>query len=569
MIPLCVAAMAKILIGVSWRSRARSALSLSDPGRLPRTPPQEAASQTTSVPAPAGSEGPWRRGCLICLLLAFEVMFSAGQAFPQEASQTAVTLYLSPAGNDGNTGRSPEMPLRSFARAFGRMRAGDALILLDGEYSEAAGTGVISYTGGNSGQPPSGLDRAHPTRIRALHPGRVLVSGRLFLGRKSRKDSHIRIEGITFRGGGSLYNTSHVTIAACGFQGSFGIGTNDHHEGNSQNLVEDVWIWTSGERIVAINYRAHRNVWRRVLVRGDGCGTPACAGSGNPNVGISVYDSNSVSLQNVMVVDRVLAPTDSPYADFAVAQHTPDPRYYFGQNEWLGTISLRAPDTGYYMEPDRGQTIDPTIRIANAIAWDSAQLGFNLARSGTNNLLEGLTARAQKGDGIRIAPELQSGTLVNVLVAGAGRYGINSAYPPSHTAVFGASAGAYNQTACKTGCYARNPLTDGTPASLRHLTRIEPGSFLKGRGAGGADIGATVLYRYGVEGTLFGEAGFNTLTAVPLWPWPNEERIAREMCGAADSRRGFCAAGSLSRYVWEYLGNPMPGDVSPRLPPRR
>ena len=110
---------------------------------------------------------------------------------------------------------------------------------------------------------------------------------------------------------------------------------------------KNVWAWASGERIIAINYRAHRNVWRRVIVRGDGCGTPKCSGSGNPNVGFTVYDSHDVSVQNMLIVDRILAPTDSPYSDFAVAQHTADPRYYFGRNEWLGTLSLNSPDIGY------------------------------------------------------------------------------------------------------------------------------------------------------------------------------------------------------------------------------
>lgn len=78
------------------------------------------------------------------------------------------------------------------------------------------------------------------------------------------------------------------------------------------NLVEDVWVWAAGERAIAMNYRSHRNVWRRMMVRGDGCGTTACAGSGNPNVGFTVHDSQDVSVQNVLVLDRVLLPGDAP-----------------------------------------------------------------------------------------------------------------------------------------------------------------------------------------------------------------------------------------------------------------
>jgi hypothetical protein len=483
-------------------------------------------------------------------------------------STSRTTYYLSPTGSDSDDGRSLSAPWKSFAKAFGSMSGGDELILLDGTYSAAAGTGYINYQGTGSAQPPSGTSLNNVTYVHALNPGNVTIQGGLFIGRSTRKDSFIKIQGITFEGGGSLYNTSYVTVKDCGFHGSFGIGTNDHDNGNDYDLIEDVWIWTSGSRIIAINYRSHHNVWRRVVVRGDGCGTSGCSGSGNPNVGITVYNSMDVSLQNVMVVDRILAATDEPYGDFAVAQHAPGPN--FGRAEWLGTLSLNSPDAGYYMEPDAGGTVDPTIKIANAVAWDSAGWGFNIARSGTNNLMENLTAYARNGDGVRIAPELTSGTLRNVISVNAGRYGINSSYKPSYANVYNARSGAYNNTSCSTGCYTSNPLADGITSSLKHIVRVESNSLLKALGFGGADIGANLLYRYGADGTRFGDASYNTLAATSLWPWPNEDRIKRDMC--ANTTRGFCSTGqrlgnlgpvTLTTYIWEYLGNPIPSGIYP------
>lgn len=472
--------------------------------------------------------------------------------------------YISPAGSDANTGTSAQNPWRSFRHAFASMAGGDELVLLDGEYSDASGTGRIDYVdreaaGPNSAQIPSGLPSA-PTRVRAENPGRAVIRGRLFVGRSFRKDRHIEIDGITFHGRSELFNTTRVTIRNCGFRGGLGIGTNDHEQGNDHNLIEDVWVWGTGQRGIAVNYRASYNVWRRVLVRGDGCGTAEC--SEQPNVGITVYDSNHVSLQNVMVVDRVLARGDQPYGDFAAAQHTPG-AHLFGHNEWLGTISLKAPDTGYYLEPDRGGTIDPTFRIANAIAWDSAQAAFNITRSGNENVFENLTARSLGGDGVRLASDLGSGVLRNVLVAGAARYGINSRYPPAYVAVT-ARGDALNQERCATDCFLQHDArADGAVPSLRYLVRIESRSFLKGRGMRGADIGANVVYRYGREGTSYGQPGYNMLTTARLWPWPNEARIKREMCEESGVSRGFCAAPSLTRYVWEFLGHPMPGDPGP------
>jgi hypothetical protein len=471
--------------------------------------------------------------------------FAAGAAI-----DLADAYYISPTGQDSNDGRSEARPFRTFAHAFSVVPGGGTLVLLDGVYSVAAGTGTIHYSGTGSGQPPSGT-ASKSTQVVALHPGQVTVGGALFLGRSTRKDSYIRIVGITFQGSGDLYNTSYVTVKDCGFHGPFSIGTNDHDHGNTRNLIEDVWIWASGQRIIAGNYRSHENVWRRVLVRGDGCGTAECAGDGNPNVGITVYDSHDVSLQNVVVIDRILSGSDSPYADFAVAQHATDSQYYLGRCEWLGTLSLGAPDVGYYFEPDA--VIDPTIRIVDAVAWDAESDGFNLAREGSITL-QNLTAKALGGDAVRVAPQLTSGTVSNVLVAGATRYGINSAIKPAYVNVHGAAT-AYNQTSCSVGCYAEDPIANG---SLKYITRIEPRSFLSGRGEGTSDIGANIVYRYGVDGARFGDAGYNILTAYSLWPWPNETRIKSEMCGQSGVTRGFCSAASLTRYVWEYLGSTLP-----------
>ena len=45
--------------------------------------------------------------------------------------------------------------------------------------------------------------------------------------------------GITFEGGGSLYNTSFVTLKDDGY-GPLDAGTNDHDQNNTDNLIEDV-----------------------------------------------------------------------------------------------------------------------------------------------------------------------------------------------------------------------------------------------------------------------------------------------------------------------------------------
>lgn len=348
--------------------------------------------------------------------------------------------------------------------------------------------------------------------VRAQNPGGAVING-LWIGRSARKDSNITVRDVRIEGGASLYNTSRVTLKNVGVHGPLGIGTNDHDQGNTDNLVEDVWVWASGERIVASNYRSDRNVWRRVIVRGDGCGTAACAGSGNPNVGVTIYDSADVSFQNVLVLDRVLASGDSPYADFACAQHTPN-QYLWGRNEWLGVVSLNAPDQALYCEPDQviAGTVSATIR--DALLWNG--YGLNLARQG-RFVVDGVTVTNKgAGDGVRVAPELSgSGTTVsNVTVGGSGRYAVNSSVAPVGCNVTGSWQSAYNQTQC-------NP--KGTAAPVWTLPQ-----------------------RYGVDGTRYGDAGVNAPQGA-LLPYPNDARIRAEMC--ANTSRGFCSAPSVSEYL--------------------
>ena len=441
------------------------------------------------------------------------------------------------------------------------MSAGSELVLLDGVYSGAT-TGTMDWNNGsNSAQIPSGSP-SKSTYVHALNPGKVVIQGQLFIGRSNRKDSYITLQGLSFEGNVELYNTSFITLKDTGVHGALEMGTNDHDQGNTDNLIEDVWVWASGQRAIASNYRSHRSVWRRVVVRGDGCGTADCAGDGNPNVGFTVYDSHDVSVQNVMVIDRILKPTDGPYADFAVASHTGG-LYTFGNAEWLGTVSLNAPDSGYYMEPDQGTTVVPTIKLANAVAWNSAAGSFNLARSGSSIVMTNLLAKSKSDDALRVAPELAgAGTLSNAVVLGSGRYGMNSAFAASYVNVTGSyTDGLYNQTT-PTNILSGDPLASG---AIKFITRVEAGSFLKGTGKSGADVGPSVLYRYGTDGTHFGQTGYNTLSASPLWPWRNEARIKSDMC--ASTSRGFCSNAkrldgvnliTLTSYIWEAAGSPIP-----------
>ena len=141
----------------------------------------------------------------------------------------------------------------------------------------------------------------------------------------------------------------------------------------ADNLIGTCGCGHRASMIIAINYRAHRGVWRRVVVRGDGCGTADCSGSGNPDVSFTVYDSMDVSVQNMLLVDRVLAGGDSPYADFLRAAHQ-FPLVLWAQR-WLSVMSLNSPDIGFCAGQTGSDAVagadDPVTRCSGTPATEA------------------------------------------------------------------------------------------------------------------------------------------------------------------------------------------------------
>lgn len=112
--------------------------------------------------------------------------------------------------------------------------------------------------------------------------------------------------------------------------------------------------------------------------------------------------------------------------------------------------------------------------------------------------------------------------------------------------------------------------------TLKYIVRPEVGSILDNAGTSGSDIGADVTKQYGASGTLFGETGYDQKTSTNLWPWPYENEIktvfseSNTAPGTAtpstnNTLRGFTTGTSLdgssqtlTKYIWEYLGNQIP-----------
>lgn len=423
-----------------------------------------------------------------------------GDAVPSDVgSGTTVTViptglqqvYIAPNGVDDGV-CAEGAPCRTFEVATAALNPGDELILLDGTYTLADNGSLQTFTPNGapiarSGMPPSGLAAEQPTVIRAQNPGAVQLEGGLGIGTRSNKRQYIFVHGITFHGGGAIANGDFNVIKDCGFELGLGIGSIDHSQGSTYNLVEDVWIWGYNVRGLAVNYRAHHNTWRRVVVRHDGCDDPFCGeGAGNYSIALTIYNSHHVLFENVVTFDRVLDLAEG-YADFATAQHdSSQPAQpegeLLGNNAWHGCMAINSEDLALNLEADAVTTgTTGTLRGFVALGTGSAVIdAAHRPYEGISHYdIDGLTVRAVGGS----ASSFSIGC--DVVQAGD---------PGCDHSVNNVSAAAYA----------------GGPSNL--LPQVRHG------------------------------------TAETLWPWPNEERIKTEMC--ASTTRGLCGqAGTLSSYL--------------------
>lgn len=484
-------------------------------------------------------------------------------------------------GNNNNSGISENMPWKTFSYAFSQMSSSDELILLPGNYPTSV-NGHIGWTGINSGQPPSGISATARTIVKSRDgAGSVHViqdnngennaqyDSALYLGLSFEKVKFIKIDGISFEGGGSLANTQSVYIKNCGFLpgptglDGFGIGVPAENISNTDNLIEDVWITGDGSRIASVNYRADNNVWRRVVITSDGCGS--CTSSGNYEVGDTTYNSKNVYKQNIIVIDRKFdASAEGGYADFATAQHDANfPETPNENNYWQGTISINSQDSAYHHEADNSN--GPSNILENIVAVGHHGQGLNLGGD-RDATLEYFTFVP---DGYVTSHVRRYDNSINTttrfgIIRGNAKWGL--VRPGSCDDIV--SFGDWDESQI-TGGSCNNIINNMDPftSGLLYPLRVESDSDLDITVNPEHRVGAEIIYRMGAEGSFYGDPGFNTLTTIPLWPWPNESVIRDELCEAAV--REFCSyipinggmIGSLTSYIWEWFGNAMPDDI--------
>ncbi len=522
--------------------------------------------------------------CRILLITALLVIFPY--------SVYGAVYYVSPAGSDTTGDGSYDNPWQTIVYATGMMSGGDTLILKDGVYYNDSMQNMIS--------PPSG-SAGNYTVVKAENDWQAIIDGQGFplytqYPVHIEGKSYIQIEGLKIRNGSAseaihISNSHHIkvfrtsVINGVPYDAEYG-NVVTVSDGSQYVLLEDVWV-TGAMRYGVLAYGDYDDrdsptskiIFRRVVVRWD------YINSNQPKAAFAFYGNNDgpdpdiTPLRDVMCQNCIAIDTNpgNAYtlmsAGFSNIKNARNVKHY-------GSIALNIRVGGTY-SPGNGFVVTEYEKsggneIHNSVAWDVSGTGFAMRDSDTT--LQNVIDQSTVGKADRGVYEF--GTVSGeILVKNSIFYNNNNV----NTGDIVESYNIYYPASLKPSG-STNSLTDDP--GLKYITRIEAGSPGDGTGENGVDRGANILYRYGVSGTLWGEAGFDQLTDEPLWPWPYEDQIKKDFSepndpptGAYpttnDTKRGFCADGkglyggniTLTSYIWEYLGNPCPSEICNYEPP--
>lgn len=193
-------------------------------------------------------------------------------------------------------------------------------------------------------------------------------------------DWHLQLEGLKFKGKGSVVIGSNVRLLRNAFEGgpatgnavSLQLGTNDRTPGCSNIEIEDSWVYGLGGRYKVLVYNCDTVKLTRVVARHDG----GWAYDGqNPQGGITVYDSKNVALENVACVDSVQGLSGFESCIYLVSNGTTATKQ--ANVTVNGAIIIDSPNNGLGAE---GRGSAATYAVNNLLVVNSAAGGIN-----TNN----------------------------------------------------------------------------------------------------------------------------------------------------------------------------------------
>lgn len=530
---------------------------------------------------------------------------SASAVVEVTVSNTPVSaLYVSTTGVDTGTCRSSAAPCRTIGYGVSRMSAGDTLIVGNGTYTEQ--NPIRHVPSGNAGPDRiAGTADDVYTKVRAQTDFGVLIDGSAW---PNTWVYGIRFDGLSFievrgfrvhansrnnTGGPATADGDHIKFIRCGFAYA-GVMENTANLalGGDHMLVEECYAFGGG-RYQFLNYWGTNNVFRRNVARND------YWSSSLQSAAFTNYDSVGTVWQNNIAIDSdESCCAGHLYAGFFnenKTDHADDTSQTFTGNLVLNYKVFYAAHLDW--------VVSGTRTLSDNIYWDSnggywgdqgpgAPASFtatNLTSGAMSQTYDGANDGAARGTGMSILHDLpntvRSSLFVNNHSLGVadylnGDYNAFSGNGANYGGLHRATPGAHDLTS-HSAIYSPSTNPGG---SVKYLPRgAEPGSVLATSGQDGARAGAQMLWKIGVDGTLKGEPGWDIVRSAAngyggvddrLWPFPNEAVVKADLASYAgpglQGKRGFCTTGkqldgvndvTLTSYIWEYLGNPMPATL--------
>jgi hypothetical protein len=474
--------------------------------------------------------------------------WSAAAARRADASPVAkgITYYLSPAGDDSNPGTAPDRPWRSFAKVLNPskpLRAGDAIVLLDGTYTPQT-TGLPHVDCRPDGNAPNGTpDR--PIVLRAQNE------------RKAFLESDAHVAGLTMEGcswwdveglraasrdadapqlGGypvRLSRVDHVTLKRL-------LASHNNRRQNTHVFAVEDSTNVLLEECEAYFFHRHAfSIWRSRFVTIRRCyansmryGERGCCST----IDNRAYGDEAVSLYGTSdsIVENSISENEANGFQIHGIANSLDPSGSGGRNNRiLGSVSFgdsvpllvssRMVD-GKYHNAEGNQ-------IRNFVAANMSGAGMYL-RGAAGTLVEGATLYGSSGLGGLVADGGDPGLGGSCGSSNPDGCSLIARYVLSldHRNGYGVLVDGFENWLIEWSNASGNRVDYGSPepasdggGHIRHsravdapeiglgseqcLIRVPEGSALKKGGKGARDIGATIVHRY-QDGKL---------TRQPLW----------------------------------------------------
>jgi hypothetical protein len=450
----------------------------------------------------------------------------------------AITYYSSPTGT--GTACSDASPC-SLTTGLGKLVAGDTLYLKDGTYYQTLDITKSGVVGS-------------PVIVKAKNDGRAIIDGQN-ARRPCRIDGHndIQVEGVVCKNSTEdiflIRDANRITVKRVSvYTAGSGNNTNWMIVTSNNVTLEDCVASNTGRVLYNVyesDYTTLRRCWGRWTAPNIVPGTYA---------GIQIYGSSYGTFENCVMT----SPKNPSYNVNGISIFRADYNSDTVDNKFYGNVAYGFTGGAYFTE---AQLEMSGMEYYNNVGID-ALYGF-LQRADSDLTVNNLTVTNISSNGYIISPYNSNirATVKNSSFNN-GTYGLYKtesgyvlAFNHSYNNLYGMTT-CYSGTTQGTGenCKTLNPSYD--TATYGKGAYLMVPTALKGKGEGGADVGAEVLYRY-VDGKL---------TDTPLWPWPMEDRIKAETGYSVTWESGGGLWKTLEG-VYESVPQPPSGDTTPPAPP--